>query len=326
MVQNDENKIIIYSFDFRRIVAFLRNHMKVYTVFVFLFGIGGVIIALFMDSWYKTSIILKPNTQQSGFPAGKLGNLSQFLNIRIPFGEEMTTLYLYPYIIQSDRIIDSLLAKQYYSSFENQYVKLEDILDIKLDSKKKRAAIKWREELKKTLLDEVVGIDLDPDANIIKLEIRLPKDPSVLISFSDTLLAELEEFLLNFKNNNTSETLKYIQFSIDSTYRRLNELEKVYSDFMKNYGNVESPQKKLERAKLEMELDALRNIYIQLKEKYELTKIEEINTMMNFAVIKNAEIPYKKFKPKRVVIVVLMGMLGFIVASIFIYTREIFYQ
>ena len=67
---------------------------------------------------------------------------------------------------------------------------------------------------------------------------------------------------------------------------------------------------KLEEGRLRRKVTLNQEIYIQFQKQYELTRIEELDDQALVQVVKSAEVPIVRSKPKRKMIVIIFFIFG----------------
>jgi len=134
----------------------------------------------------------------------------------------------------------------------------------------------------------------------------------------------LNLFTLNYISNYIRKSLKsqakekrvFIEERIKETKNELTKAENALAKFKERNLVSQAPKVMLEEGRLRRQVTLNQEIYIQFQKQYELTRIEELDDQALVQVVKNAEVPVLRTKPKRKIIVVILFIVGFITGNL----------
>ena len=77
-----------------------------------------------------------------------------------------------------------------------------------------------------------------------------------------------------------------------------------------------------QRAKLEAEFNIINAVMVELSKQVEQRKLQVSEDTPVFSVIKEASMPVKKSSPKRTQMVLIFGLIGFVISSVYVLIKK----
>lgn len=178
---------------------------------------------------------------------------------------------------------------------------LDDIIDkfdlIKRYNVKKSVRAESRDELSKNLKAEI-----DTDSGVLTIQFK-DIDPTFAQSVVNYSVEYLEKRFDDMGIDKNKLQKENLERNIANTYEEIRKLEletHALGKSISGYGPVSSEASSvLEMTRLELELAAQKEVYIQIKTQYELLKVAMASEKPVFQVLEYAENPDRKSGPSR---------------------------
>ena len=290
------------------ITLFWKERKKIIYITV-IFTIIGLIYALLSDPWYKATVKLLPTESGSNRLLNQYSSLAALAGINLG-GESGDKYALYPEIIKSNFILNRILKNHFKTRTFQKPVTLFEFWETEIDSSKKNWRHKLFEEAKNKLRENCINVTIDKRNNLLTMDVIMPRDPVLAADLANFIVDQLEIYNKHYRHYKASDQRKFIEQSIKDTKINLEKTENDLKYFLEKNKDIASPENRLKYEKLKTELDLYKNVYIELKKQIELAKIQEIRETETLNVLEKAVIPIDKIKPKRLIIVVSMILLG----------------
>ncbi|MDR2489888.1 MAG: lipopolysaccharide biosynthesis protein [Spirochaetaceae bacterium] len=234
---------------------------------------------------YTPKALLLINTTGSGGGGlssmlGNLGGLASLAGVSLPSGGG-TNAELALYLVHSDRFLDTV-------------VDTFDLINRWKIEKFVRAAS--RNILSKTLLAEI-----DEKSGVISVSFT-DKDPvfaTEVVNFAIKLLEERFDDMGLDKNKLEKENL---EINIANALDEIKSLQIQAQTFSRSLTAASNTNAALESARIQIELEAQRQVYSQLKVQYELLKVTMASEKPVFQILETAQVPDSKSGPSRSII------------------------
>ena len=156
----------------------------------------------------------------------------------------------------------------------------------------------------------LIGIEEDAKTSILTLSINA-SEPELAAEINQALIDELDAHQRQYNKSKTSDAKQFIETQIMNTEKELMAAEENLKVFMDRNRRIEnSPALQLQQQRLGREVTVLIGVFTTLKQQLETTKIEEVKESDYVVVLDSPEIPLRRSKPKKKIIVILAGLLG----------------
>ena len=116
-------------------------------------------------------------------------------------------------------------------------------------------------------------------------------DPIIAKNLNSLILKELKEVNRLFKIQHVNEKVKFIEQRIVSVKDDLESSEKDLKSFRERNRQISSPSLQLELERLNREVEVQKNVFLTLKQQYELSKIEEVQEGSVFQILDQPQLP-----------------------------------
>lgn len=153
---------------------------------------------------------------------------------------------------------------------------------------------------------------------------------SVLMEESQ-LAADISNFIANYIKKYVSD----IMLSYSSTHRAFieerlkyskNELSKSEEELKefseKNPFAVDTPELQLQRGRLLRNMEVNQQVYITLRQQYEMARINELKEIPVINILDNAEPASDEAKPQKLLIIFLVTLLSLILSSVYVIIKD----
>ena len=157
---------------------------------------------------------------------------------------------------------------------------------------------------------KMVNVKEDVKTGIVSISIEA-SEPQLAAKIVEVLINELD---LHQKSFNTEQSVKkriFIEERIKDVQIDLANSEESLKDFrIKNRKYTDSPSLLLEFERILREVEVQKQLYITLKQEFEMAQIKEVEESDIFHVLDKPNIPLNPIKPRIKLAVVLMAFLG----------------
>ncbi len=329
-----------------QLLRHLWNKRKLVYKFILVFCVIGIVIALTSDVEYKASCKLLPESQESGIPnMGALGGLAGLAGIDLSSMSTSDALppQLYPEIAQSLPFIielmnDSIEFEQegIYSNSLNYF---KEISQNKLLSKLSLYLSSFFRELNDEKphnfsyyrfsekewnavekFKERIHVDLSEQTGILTIEVKMP-DPLASAQLTDLVEKRLTMMIIKYKTDNAVRNLTFIQNAYDTARLEFESLQYRLAHAIDRNKNITSSRAQIEVNRIENEYNLVFEVYKSLASQLEQAKVTLNERTPVFTVLEPVRIPEVKSEPRRLVILVISMVLGFILSLVIILGR-----
>ena len=219
-------------------------------------------------------------------------------------------------IIQDKEFLLSLFKQRWF--FKGDSFSLEQILKIEPDTTISNwdyfYSINKIETVRKKRL---LSIRKDIKTGIITLTVSAP-DPQLAYDLNIYTLNYLSDYVRNELKTQAKEKRLFIEERIKETKEDLFKSENALVKFKERNFASQSPQVTLEEARLLRRVNLNQEIYIQFQKQYELAKIEELDDQTLLQIIRNPEIPIKRSKPRKSILLPIYMCFGIFMGCIIV--------
>ena len=292
------------TFSLSDILMILARHIKI----ILLTPTITCIITIVHVIWYSNPIYeshAKIMASSSRSTNNQMTGLAAQFGIDFSLGQGETQ-WVYPQIVKSRTLAKAMLKRKFDTE---KFGKEKSLLQI-LTYGKQQPSIG---------LDTLLTIGIQSFIGMVKLE----KDGSfydLTISAGEAkfardltlaLIEELERHQREYNKKKTGKARQFIEERLKETRRSLEMAEENLKDFMVANRRIDnSPLLLLEQQRLSREVTMLAGVYTTLKQQLETTKIEEVKESEYVIVLDLPEIPIRRSKPNKSLMVILSGFLG----------------
>ena len=132
----------------------------------------------------------------------------------------------------------------------------------------------------------------------------------------------LQKTVIDYKIKSAKETLAFNKRELGLKKEEFDSLQKKLALFKDGNQNIIDSRFENELNRLESEFNLVSTVYQELNKQLEQSKLQVSKDTPIFSVIKPVTIPNKRSAPKRSLMVIIYGFIGFIVSCGFILIKE----
>lgn len=270
--------------------------------------IAGIAYALLATEIFSTSTYFFTKTGNKSS-----GNLSQLASLAgISIGSGGATVDPSDYldkVIQDKNFIATLFDRKWY--FKGDTLPLEQIVEIEPDTTVSNwEHVYYMNKIEKIREGKVLSLKKDAKTGLLTLSSNA-SDPQLTYDLNVFTLDYISSYIRNSIKTQAKEKRVFIEKRIKESKRELEKAEDALAKFRGSNLMSRSPQAILEETRLARDAAMNQEIYIQFQKQYELARIEELDDQTLVQVVKGAEVPVLRSKPKRKQI----GIISFIFGS-----------
>lgn len=263
----------------------------------------------------STASIIPANSESS---VNSMVGMAAQLGISMPAGSSGQRL-VYPEIIKGRTLAKKILLKKFYSDILSENKTLleilfhEDGLKLGIDTllifgmKKFKNSLTVNENIKTGI------VSLQFDAS----------EPKLASNVLKSLIAELDLHQKAFNTEQIKKKRIFIEERIkDVRFDLTTSEEKIKNFRIKNKKYSDSPSLLLEFERLMMESEVLKQLYITLKQEYEMTQIKEIEESDILYTLDEPNTPLGPSSPKKKFLIILTLLISFFISLLFILIKQ----
>lgn len=326
-----------------------RKVIKITIIFMVL----GLLVAIFTPSQYSVTTVMVP--QVGG--KSKLGGLSSLaamagVNLNVSGGSELSPM-VYPEIVQSIPFKKALMQTKLnfrgidhpvtYYDYYTQYAKpsilgivkkytieLTGTIKKALFNKTKKIVIsdtsklitltKTERELAK-VLDQTVYVNVDNKTGNVSLTAIMP-EALAAAQLGQRAQELLQQFIIGFKIKKTKAQLHFIKGRYVVRKKDFEEAQDRLARFLDKNKNVSTAMARSQQERLQNEYQLAYAVYSNLAQQLEQAKIQVKQETPVFSIIQPITVPNQRFKPKRILILIIWTFIGLIIGIGWIFGKE----
>lgn len=306
------------------IILILSKHIKAIIIIPTCVSIIAIIYVLFFAKplYTATAEILPIGSGESSM--SNLKGLAAQFGVSFPQKQE-TNIYapeLYPTIIKSRILANELLVRKFDTNEFGYQKQLLQILTY--GNKKQGVGVDTLMIYGYRVLKGMIDVKQDIKTSVISINVSAP-EPQLAADLAMAIIEELDKFQQTNKKNILNEKIIFVQDRIVNVKNELENAENELKYFRESNRQMgSSAALLLNQERMTRVIEVQENIFIMLKQQFEMMKIEEIGLYSMFQILEAPESPLRRSKPEKIQIVILFGILGMLTGFIFSFTKEYF--
>lgn len=317
------------------------QHRKSISIFILVFAILGVVIALNTKKQYKTTVLLAPESTTSNMN-GAIGSLGGLLGINIG-GVSSDAIFpeLYPNIFTSNSFLVQLFdvpvtmndyetIKTYYSHLKNDYkpyfweyprIWLSELIK-KLSSKKEIVTnglnffhlTKEEYAICEHMMSNIQCV-VDQRTSLISITVT-DIDEVVAACMADTLTSKLQQYITEYRTKKAVKDYEFIRNIYEQAKSDYLKAQEEYVRFDDANKNIVLSKQRSKLINLENEMQLRLSLYSEISQQMQIAyqRIQERTPV--FSVIQPASVSLKPSGMSRKMIVILYSVFGFVIGSV----------
>ena len=320
-----------------------------------IFMLLGLFVAIFSEKKYTASTTFVPQVSDDNIGGG-LSGLAAMAGINLggmSSGSEIPPA-LYPNIMNSIPFRRELLKtpltfkgkpekisfEVYYSSVYKPsllgYIKKYTINLPKLilDKLKKKEnnngkqvengvsiiSISENENILIKKISEHISLDVNLEDGFVTISSSMPEAlPSAELALATEEL--LQQYIINFKINKSKEQLQFIKERYVEVEKKFKEIQLKIADFEDKNKFTTNAKSKIEAQSMKDEYDLIYGVFNELAKQLETQYIKVTEDTPVFTVIEPVMVPVEKSKPRKLMVLVMYTVVGFIIGVGIIFSK-----
>lgn len=162
-------------------------------------------------------------------------------------------------------------------------------------------------------LRERLTVSVDQKTGVLTLSSELP-DPKATAEISQAGIKLLKEHIKQYRTEKARQNLQFVQEQVKSAKSRFQEAQIKLAEFRDSNVNLATAKAQTREQELQSQYDLAFNIYSSLSERLEQAKLALQEDTPVLSVIQPVSVPLEKSSPKRLLILIITGMLGGIIS------------
>jgi uncharacterized protein involved in exopolysaccharide biosynthesis len=328
-INNSFNEINILNF-----LKLLLKKKNLIFIITFIISTIAIIYSLLLTPLYTSFISIYPENLKNS-----KNSLSQFEGIASTFGINIggdeSNSFNIPDIINSRMLKKEVLLKRWVNiKFQNES---NLITYWEIDTDSKFSLKKFVSNLLRTNNTEnnenkhlELGIKIlsgristiEEESGLIIISV-LMEEPEMSANISNFIAEYLKSFIGNKISIESSERRKFIEKRLENSKKDLSLSEEKLTSFIEKHPlALDTPDLQLERGRLIRNIEVNQQVYIILRQQYEVAKIDELNKSTIINILDKGEPAVEKTSPQRVFIVISFFFIGLIFSIIYLYLNQ----
>ena len=300
--------------------------MVLYVTLVF-FAIG-CLLAVLLPKEYKAWCEVVPQTS-SATTSSRISSLAALAGISLAHAEEENTLspYIYENIFSSAAFRIELLQTTLYSMRDGGTVTLFDYLlsnrgfqsedVLPRDSIFHIEAISAADYVCLRELESRLMLTMDDKRGYFTISALMP-EPLLAAQVVQAALEQLERYIIRLRIEKVQSNLDFVQQRYDEAFRHFEDLQQRRAKFRDANRNTTRYSAQTYLEQLDAEYSLAMNIYSELAMQLEQAKIKVKESMPVLTIVSPVMIPFRKDKPRRMVIIVVFTAVGLCVGAVLV--------
>lgn len=300
------------------------KHILISTGAIFILSI---VYSLIATPLYKSYVSIYPTGNESNFPSSFAGldGIASTLGFNLSGGEANT--FNFPDIVNSRRLKKDIISKEWSSdiySYPVNLIKYWGIDEPGFLSMLLLSDPSPNEHLENLAIDHLSTLMTvyEHESGMITISV-LMEDPKLAADIANYISDWIQKYVSEEMSFKATKNRKFIEQQLQNAKADLYASEEKLSDFMKTHPlSEEGPEEFTERARLMRNIEVNTQVYITLKQQFELNKIEELKERPVLNILDTGYIATEKSKPLRTLIVLASTFFAFFLSGFIMYCYD----
>jgi len=321
---NKKNEI-----DISKIINSIKNNKKSIFYATLLALFLSVIYIFMATPYYRSYISINPMGDTVNSPKGGLQNIMSDFGINAgDFLNEKPSFYI-PDIVNSRVLKKAVISNKWktikYNSIDLiNYWKINDSTKFSLGKKIKQILGKQpNSDLKSKYMEVAINklnkqiIVEQEESGLIVISV-LMEEPQLAADLANYVASYVKTYISDITIAHSSKHRKFIEERVKYAKKDLAESEEELKEFSeKNPFAVDTPELQLQRGRLVRNMEVNQQVYITLRQQYEMARINELKEIPVINILDHGEPASDKAKPKPVLFIILCIISTFFISSSF---------
>ncbi len=310
------------------LISIYKKHIKNILTITLVVFILSIIYSIISTPLYKSYISLYPqHNQNSSFASSLLGVDEIASTLGLDIGNESTSGFNVPDIVNSRRLKKAIVAREWRSKVHNTQVNLIDYWELD-----KPGLFSSIFKLNGPEIEHLYNIAIEKLTSLMSVYKHESGMITISLLMEDEIIAsEIVNFISDWIENYVSNEMmlkatknrQFIEERLDNAKNDLFLSEEKWSDFQKNHSIADdNPDVLLQKARLLRNIEVNQQVYITLRQQFELNRIEELKERPVINILDVGEVATEESKPLRILIVLSSTLIAFILSGFFMYCYD----
>ena len=335
---NQNNEI-----DISKIIIALKEKKNNIIYMTFLGFFLSIIYVFMATPYYQSYISITPigDNINSSRSVGGLQSLASEYGVNLNVGDfinERPSFYI-PDIVNSRILKKAVINHKWKTLNEDSvdlinYWKINDSTRFSLgkilqsitgSSSSPNLNLKYMDSAIEKLTDQVLVQEEESGLIVISV---LMEEPALAADIANYIANYVKEYVSNIMLSYSSTHRKFIEERLQYSKQELSSSEEELKEFSeKNPFAVDTPELQLQRGRLMRNMEVNQQVYITLRQQYEMARINELKEIPVINILDFGEPASDESKPQKLLIIFLMTLVFMISTSIFvIIKKEIYFK
>ena len=292
-------------------ILFIHKHLKKNLYIGISYCIVIAVIVFFILPFeYTSGVSILPSAANfSSGLMGNLGSLGKMTGLDIGAGSSGQSQEMYMGIIYSKRLLDEIIFHNYEFVHDDKTINQNLIEFFEIDEEDEREI---SEKILKDMREGVVAVDIDNLNNILYLDVTT-ENPFLSAQVADRIVKILNNIVKTEVQKEYRQKLEYLEKRMNNIEDSLKISETDLMMFLETNTDPTLPAFQVEQLRLRRNLTIQTELLIEFRKQLELFIADNMVNLADIKVLDNAYPPYRKSRPKRLLVLISLAMLaGFI--------------
>lgn len=281
-------------------------------------SILGIVYALNAPEVFTSSSHFIIKTGRNSVNAS-LNQLATLAGINVGAGSGIDPSMYIDKILQDQNFLSALFERKW--AFKKDSLSLEKILAIEIDTSKPDWQHAYHMNKINAIREQnIINVTRDLKTGILNLHTNAP-DPQLAHDLNKFAIDFISDYIRHSLKTQAKEKRLFIDARLKDVKVDLEKSENNLMRFKERNLMSTSAQVLIEEARLTRQVTINQELFLQLQKQFELTKIEELDDQTLIQVVKSPEVPVKKSKPKRSLLVVISSLCGFFLGVLILFFK-----
>jgi len=352
-----EKKQIIKEQDIIELLARIYSRKRFIICFTLISFVVGIILAFTSIKQYTAQVMVSPESAESSSLSSNINSLASMVGLNFSTSSEAIYPLLYPDIINSLPFLTSLMEKRvsvatkegaidttyayYQTKLQRKYWFTTVIKTPKRLVKKAINVMTGKNKfsgnpdvydpyrLSEAQLQQIenllgkINVFVDKKTEVITLSFKDP-DPEIAALMVQYIEEELETKVVDYRIRKAQKDCEYMAKLYEESKVEYEKAQADYADFVDHNRNITLERVQIERQRLEDEKDLKKTLYSQWAQQLLLSQAKlQYNTPV-FTIIKPAAVPALPSSIRRLFLLAIYTILGFLISVGWVFLKEPF--
>ena len=301
---------------------------KLIIIFCSIFIIIGVAFALLSPVKFTSSTTFIPSNQE-GMSSSNLSGVASLVGISLnndlgnPFPPTM-----YPKIAESIEfkrlILERFIDEGRKLSLKDFLIKYYNIEKSGFENENNPTFVSEQEnELFKIIENKILNISVNKTDRYVSIFVEMPKSEyaaNTCINAREIL----QKIIIGNKIKSAKQNLKFSEEQLRLKRLEFDDIQNKLAYFKDSNLNIVTSTVINEMEKLEAEFQIINAVIIELSKQVEQNKLQVSRDTPVFSIVKEASMPVLRSSPKRTLIVLIFGFIGFFISTLVVVLKRPF--